>query len=43
MADQMDIAVRSVDNYSRNLFEKIGTKSRIGLVLCAIKNNLITT
>lgn len=43
MADQMEIAVRSVDNYSRNLFEKTGTKSRIGLVLWAIKNNLITT
>jgi len=42
MADQMEIAVRSVDNYSRNLFEKTGTKSRIGLVLWALKNNLIT-
>ena len=41
MADQMEIAVRSVDNYSRNLFEKTGTKSRIGLVLWALKNNLI--
>lgn len=42
MADQMEIAVRSVDNYSRNLFEKTGTKSRMGLVLWALKNNLIT-
>ncbi len=42
MADQMEIAIRSVDNYSRNLFEKTGSKSRIGLVLWALKNNLIS-
>ncbi len=39
----MEIAIRSVDNYSRYLFEKTGTKSRIGLVLWALKNNLNTT
>ena len=42
MADQLDIAIRSVDNYSRSLFEKTGAKSRVGLVLWALKNNLIT-
>lgn len=41
MADQLDIAVRSVDNYSRSLFEKTGAKSRVGLVLWALKNNLL--
>ena len=41
MAEQMEIAVRSVDNYSRNLFEKTGAKSRVGLVLWALKNNII--
>ncbi|MDP1842061.1 MAG: response regulator transcription factor [Sediminibacterium sp.] len=41
MADQLDIAVRSVDNYSRNLFEKTGCKSRVGLVLWGLKNNII--
>ncbi|MFY9465660.1 MAG: response regulator transcription factor [Sediminibacterium sp.] len=41
MADQLGIAVRSVDNYSRNLFEKTGTKSRVGLVLWAMRNDLI--
>ncbi len=41
MADQLDIAVRSVDNYSRNLFEKTGCKSRVGLVLWALKNKII--
>lgn len=43
MADQMDIAVRSVDNYSRNLFEKTGCKSRVGLVLWGLKNKIIST
>lgn len=41
MADQLNIAVRSVDNYSRSLFEKTGCKSRVGLVLWALKNNII--
>lgn len=41
MADQLGIAVRSVDNYSRSLFEKTGTRSRVGLVLWAIRNHLI--
>lgn len=41
MAEQLDIAIRSVDNYSRSLFEKTGAKSRVGLVLWALKNNLI--
>jgi DNA-binding NarL/FixJ family response regulator len=43
MAEQLDIAIRSVDNYSRSLFEKTGAKSRVGLVLWGIKNNLIST
>lgn len=42
MAEQLDIAIRSVDNYSRSLFEKTGAKSRVGLVLWALKNKLIT-
>jgi DNA-binding NarL/FixJ family response regulator len=41
MADSLGIAVRSVDNYSRSLFEKTGAKTRVGLVLWAIKNKLI--
>ena len=42
MAEQLDIAIRSVDNYSRSLFEKTGAKSRVGLVLWGLKNKLIT-
>jgi DNA-binding NarL/FixJ family response regulator len=40
IADQMRISVRTVDGYRDQLFEKLGVKSRIGLVLYAIKNNL---
>ncbi len=41
IADQMCISVRTVDGYRDQLFEKLQTKSRIGLVLYAIKNKLI--
>jgi DNA-binding NarL/FixJ family response regulator len=33
--------VRTVDGYRDQLFEKLQIKSRVGLVLYAIKNNLI--
>lgn len=41
IADKMKIAARSVENYRENLFEKLQMKSRVGLVLFAIKNNLV--
>jgi len=41
IADQMCISVRTVDDYRDRLFEKLQTKSRVGLVLYAIKNKLI--
>lgn len=41
IADQMCISVRTVDGYRDQLFEKLQTKSRVGLVLYAIKNKLI--
>lgn len=41
IADQMSISVRTVDGYRDQLFEKLRVKSRIGLVLYAIKNNMI--
>ena len=40
VADQMGIATRSVDNYRESVFEKLGIKSRVGLVLFALRNNL---
>jgi|SRR6185437_7519547 len=41
IADQMFISIRTVDGYRDNLFEKLHIKSRVGLVLYAIKNKII--
>lgn len=41
IADQMCISVRTVDGYRDQLFEKLQVKSRVGLVLYAVKNKLI--
>ncbi len=41
IADKMNIAPRSVENYRENLFEKLQMKSRVGLVLYAIKNGIV--
>jgi DNA-binding NarL/FixJ family response regulator len=41
IADQMALSVRTVDSYRDQLFEKLKVKSRVGLVMYAIKNKLI--
>jgi DNA-binding NarL/FixJ family response regulator len=41
IADQMSVSVRTVDGYRDQLFEKLHVKSRVGLVLYAVKNKLI--
>jgi len=41
IADRMNVSVRTVDGYRDALFEKLNSKSRIGLVLFAIKNKLV--
>lgn len=41
IADQMCISARTVDGYRDALFEKLQVKSRVGLVLYALKNKLI--
>jgi DNA-binding NarL/FixJ family response regulator len=41
IADKMNIAPRSVENYRENIFEKLQIKSRVGLVLFAIKHKII--
>ncbi len=41
IADQMSVSTRTVDGYRDALFEKLHVKSRIGLVLYAMKNKLI--
>ncbi|GAB3922753.1 response regulator [Mucilaginibacter myungsuensis] len=42
IADEMCISARTVDGYRDALFEKLQIKSRVGLVLYAIKNKMIT-
>jgi len=41
IAEQMSVSVRTVDGYRDALFEKLHVKSRIGLVLFSVKNQLI--
>ncbi|GAA4339408.1 response regulator transcription factor [Flaviaesturariibacter amylovorans] len=42
IADQMHLSPRTIDGYRDGLFEKLELKSRVGLVLFAIKNGIIT-
>jgi len=37
----MKLSPRTIDGYRDALFEKLGIKSRVGLVMFAIKHNLI--
>ncbi len=37
---EMNVSSRTVESYRDNLFEKLGLKSRVGLVLYAIKNKV---
>jgi DNA-binding NarL/FixJ family response regulator len=41
IAEQMSVSARTVDGYRDALFEKLHVKSRIGLVLFSVKNQLI--
>ncbi|HPK10852.1 MAG TPA: response regulator transcription factor [Saprospiraceae bacterium] len=41
IAEIMNLSPKTVDGYREELFQKLHVKSRIGLVLFAIKNNLI--
>jgi two-component system, NarL family, invasion response regulator UvrY len=41
IADKMCLSPRTIDGYRESLFEKLNLKSRVGLVLYAIKNRLI--
>lgn len=42
IGDKMFCSGRTIEGYRDNLFEKFGVKSRVGLVLYALKNKLIT-
>jgi len=41
IADQMFLSIRTVDGYRDNLFEKLQIRSRVGLVLYAVKNKIV--
>jgi DNA-binding NarL/FixJ family response regulator len=41
IATKMNIGLRTVDGYRDQLFQKLNVKSRVGLVLYAIKNKII--
>lgn len=41
IADKMCISPRTVDGYRDELFRKLSTKSRVGLVIFAIKNGIV--
>ncbi|MBB6501548.1 response regulator transcription factor [Pedobacter cryoconitis] len=41
IADKMNLSPHTIDNYRESLFQKFEIKSRTGLVLFALRNNLI--
>jgi len=41
IADQMCLSPKTIDGYRESLFNKFKVKNRIGLVLFALKNNLV--
>lgn len=42
IASDMFLSPKTIDGYRESLFKKLGVKSRVGLVLFAIKNELVT-
>lgn len=42
IADRMKISTRTVDEYCRNVKEKIEAKNSVGIALYALKNNIIS-
>ncbi len=41
IADKMCCSPRTVESYRDNLFEKFGVKTRVGLVITALKNDIV--
>ena len=41
IADRLNLSIRTIDSYRESLFERCQVKSRVGLALFAIKNNLV--
>ena len=42
IADKMILSPRTIDGYRDDLFEKLNIKTRVGLVMYAIKNGIVT-
>lgn len=42
IADKMYVSPRTIDGYRDTLFEKLHVKTRVGLVMYAIKNGIVT-
>ncbi len=42
IADKMFVSPRTIDGYRDGLFEKLHVKTRVGLVMYAIKNGIVT-
>lgn len=41
IADQLFLSIKTIDSYRDNLFKKTGATSRVGLVIYAIRNNIV--
>jgi two-component system invasion response regulator UvrY len=41
IADRMSVSPRTIDGYRDALFEKLNVRTRVGLVMYAIKNNIV--
>ena len=41
IADKMFLSPRTIDGYRDTLFEKVNLKTRVGLVMYAIKNGIV--
>ena len=41
IADKMCLSPRTIDGYRDALFEKLNLKTRVGLVMYAIKNGIV--
>jgi DNA-binding CsgD family transcriptional regulator len=41
IAGKMFVSPRTVDDYRNSLFEKLGVKTRVGLVIYAIKHGMV--
>lgn len=42
ISEKMYLSIRTIDGYRDRVFETLGVNSRIGLILYAIKNKLVT-